>query len=202
MIVSLRHGFVLLLMPKCASEALLAALSPRADMVFRHPPEAKHAGMQRFERFIRPFIARVGGDRPETLCLMREPEAWLQSWWRYRQRDDLAGQPKSTRGICFERFVGLYLDREGPGSGIGRQVRFVSDREGRVSVDHLFRFEEIEDLSAWIARRTGWRFDLTALNRSPDRVAEPLGAFMRGRLERELAADFELYATLGRGRAA
>lgn len=194
MIASLKHRFALLSMPKCASEALETALGPHADVVFRDPPTIKHCNYRRYARYVQPFFERFGDVTPETLCLFREPLDWLNSWWRYRQRPFLDGKPNSTKGQSFDRFVQLYLDAEGPASTIGRQSRFVVDRDHQVAVDHLFRYDEIGSLTAWIEERTGWDVTLDRVNVSPTvSAAATLAPETRARAAAELARDFEIY---------
>ncbi|MEM9370757.1 MAG: gamma-glutamyl kinase [Pseudomonadota bacterium] len=194
MIASLKHRFVLLSMPKCASEALERALGPRADVVFRDPPTIKHCNYRRYARFVQPFFERFGDGTPETLCLFREPVDWLNSWWRYRQRPFLDGKPNSTKGQSFDRFVQLYLDAEGPPATIGRQSRFVIDRDQEVGVDQLFRYENLPRLTSWIETRTGWDVTLERVNTSPKVPGgSDLAPVTIARMRAELARDFEIY---------
>ncbi|MBY8977622.1 gamma-glutamyl kinase [Rhodobacteraceae bacterium NNCM2] len=199
MIASLKHRFVLFSMPKCASEALEQAMAPMADIVLRDPPPVKHCNYRRYARFLKPFLERFGDGSPETLCLFREPVDWLNSWWRYRQRPFLDGKPNSTQGLSFEQFVGLYLDEEGPAATIGRQSRFVVDKEHAVAIDHLWRYEDIAALVGWIEARTGWEVALGRVNVSPPGAGSAaLSPAMRTRAMRELARDFEIYEGLAR----
>ncbi|MEM8700124.1 MAG: gamma-glutamyl kinase, partial [Pseudomonadota bacterium] len=195
MIVSLQHRFVLLAMPKCASHALSDAIGTRADMVIRHPPGAKHCNFRKYQRHLRPFLQTFSASPLATICMMREPVSWLESWWRYRQRPALEGHRNATHGLSFDAFVGRYLDGVAPGDTIGRQARFVADRDGAVGVDHLFAYERIGDLAAWISARSGWDLTLERKNVSPEAEGY-LTPEMRIRVKTELARDFEIYASL------
>lgn len=196
MIASLKHRFVLLSMPKCASEALEQAMAPRADVVFRDPPEVKHLNYRRYARFVKPFFERFGEGPPETFCLFREPIDWLGSWWRYRQRPFLDGRANSTKGISFDRFVGMYLDAEGPAGTIGRQSRFVINKDHRVAVDRIFRYEDLGALTTVISERTGWEINLDRVNVSPRIEPDKLARETKGKAKRELKRDFEIYENL------
>lgn len=197
MLISFKHRFVLFSMPKCASQALQQAIGQKVDMVLRDPPGVKHCNYRRYDKFLRPFVERFSPSPPETLCLFREPVDWLHSWWRYRQRSYLDGKPNSTTGISFDRFVTMYLDNEGPGSTIGRQSRFVIDKNNQIGVDHLFRYEETCNLTDWIAERSGWQVRLDQINVSPgNRDTINLPAEIRRRAEVEMARDFEIHASL------
>lgn len=197
MLISFKHRFIVFSMPKCASQALERAIGHKSDMVLRDPPGVKHCNYRRYDKFLRPFVERFSESPPETLCLFREPIDWLHSWWRYRQRPYLDGKPNSTRGFCFDRFVTMYLDGEGPGATIGRQSRFVVDKDHQVAVDHLFRYERIDRLTGWVEERSGWEVRLDQVNVSP-RAGDAiiLSNEIRRRAEVELARDFEIHAGL------
>lgn len=199
MLISFKHQFVLFSMPKCASQALEQAIGPKADMVLRDPPGVKHCNYRRYDKFLRPFVERFSEAPPETLCLFREPVDWLNSWWRYRQRPYLRGKPNSTVGISFDHFVAMYLDQEGPGATIGRQSRFVINRDNEIGIDHLFRYEEIDAMINRIVERSGWEVQLTQVNVSPrKRDGSLLSRDIRLRAEDEMARDFEIHASLER----
>ncbi|MEL6477278.1 MAG: gamma-glutamyl kinase [Pseudomonadota bacterium] len=195
MIVSVQHRFVLLCMPKCASHALIDAIGDRADMVIRHPQGAKHCNLRKYNRQLRPFVESFSEVPIETLCLMREPLDWLNSWWRYRQRPALNGHRNSTSGLSFDSFVVRYLEGAAPADTIGRQARFLSDKDGNVGVDRLYRYERIDDLAGWISDRTGWTLRLEQKNVSP-KAEWTLSPEVRARAEQEMARDFEIFSAL------
>lgn len=198
MIVSVQHRLVILSMPKCATHALIDAVGPQADMVIRHPQGAKHCNYRKFHRHLRPFVQGFADSPLETACLFREPVDWLHSWWRYRQRDALRGHKNSTAGISFDTFVNRYFDKISPGDTLGRQSRFVADGDGGVGVDHLFRYEHLNNMTSWIEERTRWQLTLGHLNVSPPNSDRDLSAATRRRTVEELARDFEIYESLAR----
>ena len=99
MLVFAREKLVFLSVPKTGTTAWQAALEPLATMMVRDPPELKHAPVFRYNRFFRPMLEKFVGEGLTVLAVMREPVDWLGSWYRYRQRDFLAGRPTSTQGI-------------------------------------------------------------------------------------------------------
>ncbi|MEM7508705.1 MAG: gamma-glutamyl kinase [Pseudomonadota bacterium] len=198
MIVSMQHRLVILSMPKCATHSLIDALGMRADMVIRHPQGAKHCNYRKFHRHLRPFLEKFSDQPLETVCLFREPVDWLHSWWRYRQRDALRGHRNSTVGLSFDTFVNRYFDKVSPGDTLGRQSRFVADAEGGIGVDHLYRYDHLADMVAWIGGRTGWEIELGRLNVSPQHGSRDLASSTRQRVSAELARDFEIYESMAR----
>ena len=109
------HDFVLLALPKTASTSLERTLSPYATEVVSSPPGRKHLPARGFVHTVAHDLAAQGHPREsyELVTMFREPIAWLESWWRYRARDD---SRQSTADMTFEEFARHYLagDDEAP----------------------------------------------------------------------------------------
>ena len=194
MLVSYRHRLVILSTPKCASVSLERALGPHVDLITRGHPTLKHTYFRKYNRFIRPYLESMSQDQFECVCLFREPIDWMASWWRYRARDDVPDPAKSTKGMPFEQFVEDYLDEKRPPADIGRQSRFVADRNGEVGVDRLFRYDRLDKFVSYLEARLKVQLDLGHLNRSPKREApDPLSERLMERARKELAPDFDIY---------
>ncbi len=192
-LVFVRHRLVLLATPKTGSTALHMALASRADMVFRNQPAVKHIGLRRYQRFVAPLVAKFCDGPVETCALIREPEDWLGSWYRYRARPALEETERSTRGMDFERFVQDYLRRpQPPHAAVGAQGRFLTASQGTVRVDRLFRHDRMEDCCAWLSERLETEIALPSANVSPTRPMV-LSEATRARLRRERAGCFALY---------
>ena len=193
-LVFIEKRLVLLATPKTGSTALHSALAPHADMVFRNAPQVKHMSLRRYLRFVAPLIAQYTKTPVETCALIREPEDWLGSWYRYRQRDAIAKTPRSTRGIAFDDFVGAYLSTPPPPfAAVGVQSRFLSGPQGDGAVDILFRYEAIDRFRSWLAHRLDLPLDLAQENVSPKGTAMELDAGTRDRLRAVRAACFRLH---------
>ena len=172
MLVFWKENLVLLAVPKTGTTALEGALAPRAAMVLRDPPTLKHAPVYRYRKFLRPFFKQAGGQDPELCAVVRDPFEWLASWWRYRSRDDLAGHPNSTRDVSFDDFVSEYMrGKPAPFAAVGSQAKFLLTGDGDLGVDHLFRYEAMDRLLAFLADRLGPLPDLPRKNVSPPREA-------------------------------
>ncbi len=195
MLVFIRKNLVLLATPKTGSTALHMALAGQADMGFRNMPQVKHMGLQRFARFVAPLIAQYTDQRPETCALIREPEDWLGSWYRYRARPEREGHPNSTAGLSFDAFVEGYLsDPSPPWAQVGAQGRFLSNPRGGGSVDVLFRYEAMDRFTAWLSERLETEITLPLANASPPGAPE-LSDALRARLRAERPRCFALYAS-------
>lgn len=188
-----------LAVPKTGSTAIHAALEPHAAISFNRPPHLTHMGHQRFNRFIRPFLKKEGMEEIELLAVVREPVSWLGSWYRYRQRDELSGLPQSTQGISFDQFVEAYLTEENRPqyAKLGSQARQLAKGKNEIGIDHLFRYEDMESLTAFLANRLGKSVVLPKRNVSPS-MDLGLSKQTRARLEEERARDFELYESISK----
>ena len=97
----------------------------------------------------------------------------------------------------FETFVTSYLDGRKPPANLGRQSRFVSDRDGAVGVDRLFRYENLDQMLEYVAARMKIEISLTRSNVSPEAHAcETLSSSTRRRLYSELAEDYDIYDSI------
>ena len=199
MMASLRHRLVILAMPKCASSALEAALASHMDVVVQGIPAAKHTPYRKYNRFMKKYFEGYSDGPMETVCLFREPTDWLNSWWRYRGRPGVPNPNRSTRKMTFDVFVNRYLDGGGPPADLGRQSRFISDAKGNLAVDHLFRYEDVDQLVRFVATRMDIDITLDRVNVSPSaHLKGDLTPMTKRRIAKELALDLEIYASLGR----
>src|SRR5689334_13761777 len=148
------RDFVLLALPKTASTSLERMLAPYATEVVGSPPGQKHLPARGFVHTKAHELAERGHPREsyELVTLFREPIAWLESWWRYRARDD---SRRSTADLTFEQFALLYLadDADAPVPR-GRPARFLH-AEGAVAVDRVFAVERPDVWQAWFSERVG-----------------------------------------------
>lgn len=193
MLVFVRKNLVLLATPKTGSTALHMALAPHADMVFRNLPQIKHIGLQRYMRFVRPLVMQYTDAPVQTCALIREPEDWLGSWYRYRKRDSLVGGARSTRGVSFEAYVDGYLSDQPPEwASVGAQSRFLTNPRNGARVDTLFRYDAMDSFVAWLSERLGCVIELPIANASPKADLD-LSDAARARLRAARPKCFALY---------
>jgi Sulfotransferase family len=185
-------GFVFLAMPKTGSSVLQRAFGQHAQILVRQPPMMKHMSAARYERVLAPWLARAGYPRSsyETMCLVRDPVDRAVSWWKYRARDELSGKPNYTGEMSFAAFAEGLISGEIP---LGTATNFVTDRDGTVIVDRIYRYENLDVAAAWMADKLGVPTPaLPHVNVSPRRELD-LDETGRARLEEFFAADRALY---------
>lgn len=196
MLVFFQERLVFLAVPKTGTTAYQTALSERADMVVRNPPELKHAPLYRYNRFFRPMFDRVGGAQMETVAVMREPISWLGSWYRYRQRPFLLGSPNATHGVTFDEFVLGHVKGNPPEfANVGSQAKFLEPRPNGTAVTHLFRYEELGKLNRFLMDRLKVDFVLPHENVSLAIELE-LSSDVERKLRQKRAAEFDLYESI------
>jgi hypothetical protein len=176
MLISVKYDFVFLCTPKCASTSIEAMLRPYADIALQGPNHFRHTNLRDYIRYIRPYVIdKAGVATIETICLVREPMSWLDSWYRFRARHELrdphhASHHHSTADVSFEDFVRAFVSEEPPAfaAGIGSQFDFVKDDMDAIGVDTIFRYENVEDVVAYMSRRIGKTLTLPRRNVSPN----------------------------------
>ena len=196
MIVFIKENLAILANPKTGTTALEQAIGNNADLIVRNPSAMKHFTISQFNFRFRAMCEKFSGSRIETMCLVREPVDWLGSWYRYRQRDDVAGHSVSTRGISFDQFVLDYLAEERPvWADVGDQVKFVTEKSGSVGVDYVFQYEQWPLAIEFLQHRLphlAQHMQLPRANMSPQ-TDLTLAAPTRQALERACADQFELW---------
>jgi hypothetical protein len=181
--------------PKTGSTAIAAALESLAALAILRPPALKHTSVHRYRRFVGPYLEAAAGEPFTVVALMREPRDWLGSWYRYRQREDIAEALKSTRAFSFDEFANAYCDDPQPThAAVGSQARFLRPRQGQ-GVDRLFRYEDIDGFVAFLEDRLDCVITLPKLNVSPT-ASLSLSAATERRLAAAMADDDALYRSI------
>ncbi|SFR04624.1 hypothetical protein [Poseidonocella sedimentorum] len=192
MMIFFEARLVFFAVPKTGSTAYHAALSERADIIFRNRPGLKHTNTRRFDREIQPFLRDIYGLRPERLALMRAPLDHLASWYRYRTRLP-EGAPKSTAGISFDAFVEASLSDAPPAfADVGSQLGFLTNREGALRVHHLCASENTAAVLGFLEARLGGGIEVARRNVSPPAETQ-LDPGLEAEFRAARAAEFALY---------
>ena len=192
---------VFLAVPKTGTTAYAQALEPLATMVVRDPPELKHAPVYRYNRFFRPMFEKFVGEDLTVVAVMREPIDWLGSWYRYRKRPFLDGQPTSTRDMDFDTFVDAYTKGDTPPfANVGEQARFLRPHQNGTQVTHVFRYEDQVGLTAFLEERLETQIVTQTINASPKENLD-LSEATEAKLRRKFATDFEVYNSIKEGGA-
>ncbi|SEN41962.1 hypothetical protein SAMN04488103_10530 [Gemmobacter aquatilis] len=195
MLVFWHQRLTLLATPKTGTTAIESALESLAHVSIQRPPQLKHASVRKYHRFIGPWLESAAGHPFTVIAMMREPRDWLGSWYRYRQREDMGSEEKSTVGISFDQFVRDYCAEKPPAhAAVGAQSQFLAAKNER-GADRIFRYEKIDEVIEFLEDRLDCAITLPRLNVSP---LAPLDlAPETEKLLRKVAAkDFELYDTL------
>lgn len=195
MLVFWHQRLTMLATPKTGTTAIEAALESMAHVAIQRPPQLKHASVRKYHRFMGPWLESVAGHPFTLIATMREPLDWLGSWYRYRQREDMGDERKSTAGMTFDAFVRAYCaETPPPAVAVGSQAQFLMPK-GEKGLDRLFRYERIEDLIAFLEDRLDCEITLPRLNVSPQ-VPLDLDPATEALLRKFAARDFDLYDRL------
>lgn len=193
MLVFLKQRLVVFATPKCGSSALETALAPLSDMVLQGDPRIKHCTFHRYKWRLEKFIQIFEQSPMATAALIRHPQDWLGSWYRYRHGAWLDGTSQSTKGLSFDQFVEGYMSDPQPAfAAVGAQARFLTHPKTGETVDHLFRYDAFAQFQAFLEERLGQRFALDRVNTSTE-MPLSLSPDLARALEKAHADDFALY---------
>jgi len=196
MLVFVDANLTLFAVPKTGSTAYHVSMRSRADIVLAHKAYLKHMNLRTYERHFAPYLAQVHGLRPERAAVMRDPLEHLRSWYRYRQRPERRGTPRSAAGMNFDDFALASIADDPPTcADIGSQHGFLCSDDGAVHVEHLFAYEKLQVFHRFLEERTGRRIEVSQRNVSPEAEA-PISPKVEARLRAVRADDFALHARI------
>lgn len=192
MLISTRHQLVFIAMPKTGTRSLEAALTPHSSILIPRDPKVIHTTLGQFNQYLRPWLEEKGYLELTTFGVVREPIDWLQSWWRYRARDNLQGHHNYTGHVSFEGFAEAYLSPKPPAFARFQHPTGVLTDDGR-PVDMLFKYENYDALVDWLSDRIGKALKIDHRNASPSREAPQLSDGVRQRLTEALGDEYRLW---------
>lgn len=177
MLISVKHNFVFLCMPKCASTSSETMLLPHSDIVIVGTPPLRHTSLREYEKSIKPFIfEKTGRNDLETVCLIREPLSWLYSWYRFRARAELRNPShpahhNSTHGVSFVEFIEAYVVKDKPDfADVGCQYDMLRNEVGENGVDRIFCYDQILTFVDYMSQKVGKTLVLGSENVSPKSI--------------------------------
>ncbi len=193
MLVFSKARLVFLSVPKTGTTAYQAALAPLASIAITNPPELKHAPVFRYNRFFRPMLEKFVDEKLDVLAVIREPVSWLGSWYRYRQRPAMRGQPNATHDISFDDFVEAYTTSQRPGyANVGSQAKFLEPSRNGTAATHVFRYEDQAGLISFLENRLKTQITTSQLNVSPGEP-QTLSDKIHDRFRRKCPEEFDLW---------
>lgn len=174
MLISVKYNFVFLCTPKCASNSIEDMLLPYSDISLGGPPAFRHTNYRDYANYIKPYLKEtIGNGDLETVCVVREPLSWLNSFYRYRSRFEIRNPNhpnfhNSTHGIEFAEFVKAYMLPEPPAyADLDSQYAFVKNDQNEVGVDKIFPYENMEDFIEYMSQKVGKKLKMDYKNVSP-----------------------------------
>lgn len=193
LLVFVKQHLVVFSTPKCGSTALEQALAPLSDIVLQGDPRIKHCTFHRYKWRLEKFLLIFETTPMATTALIRHPQEWLGSWYRYRHGSWLDGTPQSTNGLSFDQFVEGYLAEDQPAfAAVGSQARFLTHPKTGETVDHLYRYDAFAEFKMFLEDRLDRSVTLDRVNES-SQMRLSLSSHLTRQLETACAQDFALY---------
>ncbi len=207
MLISTRKNFIFIHVSKTAGSNIARALGPFATGAERHPVnrlltfariKETYLGpltIRRFRRHCRArharrFLPRPFFDGAFKFAFVRNPWDWLVSQYHFLLRKTTHHRHKRVRRMSgFEAFVEYEIARNKR-----FQHPFITDKEGRLLVDFVGRFENLHEDFGSICRHVGIDARLPSVSVSPNRDYRAYyGRDLRQRVARHFHRDIELF---------
>ena len=151
MLISAQHRFVFIASAKSASTSIEKVLRPFSDIAItdrlKHMPA--ESVIRNFRFYFNSF-GRLGHRQFFKFGVVRDPVEWVISWYNYRSRDKLRGNPRYTGDISFDQFWGRWEEQR-----LGTPTRCFRGRKGECLMDYLIRFEELTEGFERVIRALG-----------------------------------------------
>jgi len=172
-------------MPKCASTSIEVAIKPHCNINYAGHPILKHMDARTFNKWVLPPCEQAN-PHIESICLMRDPLDWIESWYRYRTRDGLIRHKNYTGDISYNEFITRYIAGE---TGIDNQFNF------QIGIDRIIPLTRIDLFSKFISKKIGTKIVIPKLNVSPGKRTY-LDPILKKNLIKHLSKDINLYKSI------
>jgi hypothetical protein len=183
--------FIFLAVPKTGTSSVERALQAYNSPTLSAPFN-KHVLALKLEEDLDPMI----WSGSFKFAFVREPVAWMYSWYRYRQRKELS-DPKHrfhrryTGNKSFDEFIETFAEDE----IFLKQSDFLRSHTGELLVDYVGKYESLQHDFDEVCQRIGISpAQLPRINTTSDRDAQAatLSPSSLKIIERYFLRDFEL----------
>lgn len=198
--ISTEHGFAFLCTPKCASTSIEETINEFCNINFSGHPKIKHINSKVFiESILLTHSKLVPSVKIESFCLIREPLEWIQSWYRYRARDELKNKTHPnhqnyTGSISYNEFIleFIYEGTRKPFANLDTQYDFMKTHKNHIGVDYIFPMNNIETVATFLSEKVGEQIYIPLKNISPKKLVT-LDEGLEIRLRKYLEKDQIIY---------
>jgi hypothetical protein len=198
--MSTKYGVAFLCMPKCASTSIEQAIKPFFNINFAGSPNTKHINAQFFFESLHSIHLKLHPRvKIESFCLMRDPLDWIESWYRYRSRNQLKNKnnrdhQRYTGEMSYDEFIKEYISKRKrkPFASIDRQYNFLAMNDGEIGVDHIIPMNRMDLVSDFLSKKIGREIKIQNKNISPKSDLS-LDIELEKKLRQHLLEDIAMY---------
>ena len=192
MIISEKYKFIFIVVPKTATSSIEKALGKYGSVIVDRAADGKHKAANE----VRKEMGEEVWNQYFKFSFVRNPLSWTASWYNFRSRDELKNKDSQnhsnyTGNMTFEEFI-KSDDWVVAGDG---QSSWVTDDEGKVIVDYIGKFENLQNDFDEVCSRIGIpRIKLPSVNISRNSKADQSYTDeLRGIVKTRLSKDFRLF---------
>jgi len=193
MMIFWRKSLIMISVPKTGTHSYIDHLQSQADIVFKHPQNMKHMGLNQFTKKVLPLLSPSKREL-DYFGFVRNPVDWLWSWYCYRSRPEIINRPASTASITFKEFIRSYLEPDSPPyANVGRQSALLTSPNPPYKANVIFKYENHNSANEYLSSKIGIQVKpCKILNQSPQREKD-ISRDDVSLLEREVPYEFEIY---------
>ena len=199
--LSIKKGIGFICIPKCGSTTVERFMRPSSDFSLSGNPQLKHIRYEQVQENIWPLLAQLRLQTPYMFAIVREPVSWVESWYRFRARDELGPnehpQHRNFSGhLSFPEYVEAVLQPHPPSyARIHSQFHYLRNKDGVVGVDEIIPLECVDtEVPALLERHNiPVAKPKERKNISQIRDAVALPSALKDRLLAHLEKDVSLY---------
>jgi len=173
--ISVKHGFAFLCMPKCVSTSIEVVIRQYCNTNLSATPAPKHIDAQGFaESILSTHQKLYPSSHIESFCLIREPLERMESWYRYRSRNELKNprhpnHKRYTGNISYNDFIQQYIskDKKKSFTKLKTQYRFLILHNGQIGIDHILPMDRMDLVNDFLSKKIGKKIKIPFKNVSP-----------------------------------
>ena len=193
MIISKNRSFIFVAVPKTGTCSIDKALESQADLKLKRKFN-KHATANKLKR----DLPAQDWSKAFKFAFVRDPYAWMQSWYRFRKREPLKHldhplHHRYTGDMSLDDFVHGFAKKE----LMLNQTDFISTVDGQLMVDYVGRYETLQADFEQVCKKLGFASEkLPVLNvsKSSTSMDQPLDQQSINIINEYFDRDFQNFA--------
>ena len=171
MLIFVNQGLIVYAMPKTGTTSIDRAIGRNASIKLSGTGDngLKHINSKKFIKWRRTLRKEFPKQTFISCCVMREPLDRLNSWYRYRSREEIKNKENYVGNLTFDEYLNKICDdneRKSSRYNLNSQSRFIISKK-KVGIDRIFPYLKINEFTDFISLKLNKKIKLPRKNISP-----------------------------------